>query len=127
MSNRTICQPGPGHLIAFEPNPGRVVVTLAGRTIADTKSALILRKATYPAVNYIPLAHVDTALLVRTEHTSWCPYKGDASYYSIPVGGGRSVTAIWTDDSPFEAVAAIAGHVAFYADRVDKIEESPAV
>ena len=72
------------------------MLTLGGRTIADTQSALILREAAYPAVQYIPFADVDSPLLARTEHTTWCPYKGDASSYSIPHGGERSLNAIWT-------------------------------
>ena len=126
MSNRTVLLPGPDHPITIEPHAGRIVVTLGGRTVAATHAALTLREADYPAVHYIPLADVDTALLARTEHTSWCPYKGEASYYSIPHGGERSVNAVWTYDAPFEAVGPIAGHVAFYPDRVDGIEELPA-
>ena len=126
MSNRTVLQPGPDHPITIEPHAGRIVVTLGGRTVAATHAALTLREAAYPAVHYIPLADVDTELLARTEHTSWCPYKGEASYYSIPHGGERSVNAVWTYDAPFEAVGRIAGHVAFYPDRVDGIEELPA-
>jgi uncharacterized protein (DUF427 family) len=61
------------------------------------------------------------SLLERTEHTSYCPYKGDAAYYSIPAGGERSVNAVWTYESPHAAVAEIKDHLAFYPDRVDAI------
>jgi uncharacterized protein (DUF427 family) len=115
--------PGPDHPITIEPNPARVTVTLAGRVIADTTEALVLREAAYPAVQYIPLKDIDRSLIERTEHASYCPYKGDASYYSIPVGGERSLNAIWTYEAPFDAVARIKDHVAFYPDRVDSIEE----
>jgi uncharacterized protein (DUF427 family) len=118
--------PGPDHPITIERNPNRVVVLLAGRVIADTQDALTLREASYPPVQYIPRKDVDMALLARTDHTTHCPYKGDAAYYSIPAGGERSANAVWTYETPHPAVAAIAEHLAFYPDRVDAIEERPA-
>jgi uncharacterized protein (DUF427 family) len=120
---KTVKIPGPDHPITIERNAKRVTVTLAGRVVADTTDALTLREAAYPAVQYIPLKDVDRSLLARTEHASYCPYKGDASYYSLPAGGERSVNAIWTYEAPYDAVAAIKDHVAFYPDRVDAIEE----
>jgi uncharacterized protein (DUF427 family) len=120
---KTIKIPGPDHPITIEPNPARVTVTLAGRVIADTTAALIMREAAYPAVQYIPLTDVDRALIQRTEHSSYCPYKGEASYYSIPVGGERALNAIWSYEAPYAAVAQIKDHVAFYPDRVDSIAE----
>ena len=120
---KTIKIPGPDHPITIERNPARVVVTLAGRTVADTTEALTLREASYPAVQYIPLKDVDRSLLERTDHATYCPYKGDCAYYSLPLGGERSVNAVWTYEAPYAAVAAIKDHVAFYPDRVDGIEE----
>jgi uncharacterized protein (DUF427 family) len=102
-----------------------VLITVAGHVIADTRAALTLREASYPAVQYIPREDVAMALLERTGHTTYCPYKGDCSYYSIPLGGERSVNAVWSYETPFPAVAAIRNHVAFYPSRVDAIEESP--
>ena len=125
MSDKTIKIPSPDHPITIELNPGRVVVILGDKVIADTGDALTLREASYPAVQYIPLKDVDMTVLEQSEHTSYCPYKGDASYFSIPAGGGRSVNAIWTYKSPYDAVAEIKDHVAFYPDRVDSIEETP--
>ncbi|MET0409640.1 MAG: DUF427 domain-containing protein [Polyangiaceae bacterium] len=116
--------PGPSHQITIEPNPKRVVVTVAGKVIADTRSALSLREASYPAVQYIPRADVDMAQLQRTNHATYCPYKGDAAYYSIPAGGERGQNAVWTYETPYAAVAAIKEHVAFYPSRVDSIEQS---
>jgi uncharacterized protein (DUF427 family) len=113
--------PGPDHPISIEANPSHVVVTVGGRIIADTRNALTLREATYPAVQYIPRRDVDFDALKRTEHSTFCPYKGDASYYSIAVGGDRSINAVWTYETPFEAMAEITGYVAFYPDRVDEI------
>src|ERR1700750_1521812 len=113
--------PGPDHPTSIEPNPSRVVVEVAGKIIADTRHALTLREASYPAVQYIPRRDVDMAALVRSERTTYCPYKGDAAYYSIPAGGDRSVNAVWTYETPFEAVAQIKDYVAFYPDRVDQI------
>jgi uncharacterized protein (DUF427 family) len=123
MSAKPIRIPGPDHPIAIEPDPKHVTVTVAGRVIADTHAALILREANHGPVRYIPRADVDMTQLQRTEHSTYCPYKGDCAYYSIPTGGTRSVNAVWTYESPYAAVAAIAGHLAFYPDRIDAIEE----
>jgi uncharacterized protein (DUF427 family) len=123
MTTKPIKTPGPDHPITIDRNPSRVVVTLAGKVIADTVDALALREASYPPVQYIPRKDVDMAALERTQHSTYCPYKGDASYYSIPAGGERSVNAIWTYEEPYEAVAAIRDHGAFYPDRVDSIDE----
>ncbi|MBB3655271.1 uncharacterized protein (DUF427 family) [Rhizobium sp. BK650] len=125
MSGRPIRIPGPDHPITVEHNPSRVVVKLDGRVIADTHDALTLREASYPPVQYVPRKDVDMSLLERTDHQSHCPYKGDASYYSIPLGGERSKNAIWTYETPNPAVANIKGYMAFYPDRVDSIEELP--
>ena len=126
MTSKPIKIPSPDHPITLEPNNARVVVTLAGRVIADTRGALTLREASYPAVQYIPRKDVDMTLLERTSHESYCPYKGDASYYSIPSGGERSANAVWTYERPYDAVAMIKDYVAFYPDRVDSIVEQPA-
>ena len=123
---KTIKIPGPDHTITIERNPNRVVVLLGGHIVADTRDALTLREAHYPPVQYIPRKDVDMALLARTDHATYCPYKGDCAYYSIPAGGERSVNAVWSYESPYAAVASIKEHVAFYPDRVDAIEERPA-
>jgi uncharacterized protein (DUF427 family) len=119
---KTIKIPGPDHPIAIERNAHRIVVAVSGRVVADTRAALTLREAGYPPVQYIPRSDVEMSLLARTDHATYCPYKGDCAYYSIPLGGERSVNAVWTYEAPYAAVAAIKGHVAFYADRVDAIE-----
>jgi len=118
--------PGPDHPITIAPNPRRVTVLAAGRVVANTVAALTLQEASYPPVQYIPRKDVDLSLLQRSDHTTYCPYKGDCSYYSITAGGDRSINAVWTYETPFDAVAAIKDHVAFYPDRVDAIEELPA-
>src|SRR5881296_4367872 len=121
MKEKQIKIPGSDHPISIQPNPDRVVVSVAGRVIADTGNALTLREATYPPVQYIPREDVDLSQLERTDHATYCPYKGDSSYYSVPAGGKRSVNAVWTYEDPYPAVAQIKGHVAFYPDRVDEI------
>ena len=126
MANKPMRIPVADHPITIERNPKRAVVSLAGRVIADTCEALALREASYPAVQYIPRRDVDMSLLKRTDHSTYCPYKGDAAYYSIPVGGERSVNSVWTYEAPFAAVAEIKDHLAFYPDRVDAIKEEPA-
>jgi uncharacterized protein (DUF427 family) len=124
-ASRPVKVPGPDHPITIERNPARIVVSLAGRVIADTREALSLREANYPAVQYIPRKDVEMSLLERTDHSTYCPYKGDCSYYSLPLGGSRSVNSVWTYESPYTAVAEIKDYVAFYPDRVDSIVETP--
>jgi uncharacterized protein (DUF427 family) len=122
MTTRTIRIPGPDHPITITPDARRVVVTVGGRVVADSRAALTLQEAAYPPVLYLPRADVDMAQLERTAHATYCPYKGDCAYYSVPGGGERAVDAVWTYEQPYDAVAAIRGHVAFYPDRVDSIE-----
>jgi uncharacterized protein (DUF427 family) len=123
MADKPIMQPGPDHPIVIEPNPARVVVSVAGNLVADSMHALTLREAAYPPVQYIPLTDVDESQLAASDHVSYCPFKGDAGYFSIPAGGERSDNAVWIYREPHEAVAEIKDHVAFYPDRVDSIDE----
>ncbi len=123
MTAKPMKVPGPDHPIVIQRNPARILVSVAGRVIADTKDALTLREASYPAVHYIPRKDVDMSLLQRTDQATYCPYKGDCAYYSIPLGGDRSANAVWTYELPFPAVISIKDHLAFYPDRVDAIEE----
>lgn len=122
MTERVMKLPNPDHPITIEPTPGRVVVKVGGQVIAESTEALTLREATYPPVQYIPRKDLDLAAVARTDHTTYCPYKGEASYFSIPAGGDRSTNAIWSYETPYPAMAQIEGHVAFYPDRVDSIE-----
>jgi uncharacterized protein (DUF427 family) len=125
MTTKTVKIPGPDHPITIEPTPRRVLVTLRGTVIADSRNALTLREAAYGPVQYIPRADVDFSQLERSAHTSYCPFKGDAAYYSIAGGGAASLNAVWTYEAPFEAVAAIRDHLAFYPERVDAITLEP--
>jgi uncharacterized protein (DUF427 family) len=124
METKQIKIPRPEHPITITPNPARIVVSVAGRVVADTRHALTLQEAAYPAVQYIPRQDVEMSLLERTEHATYCPYKGDCSYFSIPSGGERSVNAVWAYETPSAAVAEIKDYVAFYPNRVDAIAES---
>ena len=123
MAAKPVRIPGADHPITILPSRARIVVTVAGRTVADTRAALTLREASYPPVLYIPRQDVDMTMLQPTDHATYCPYKGDCSYFSISMGGERSVNAVWTYADPFAAVVAIKDHLAFYRDRVDAIDE----
>ena len=123
MKEKQIKNPGPDHPISIQHNHARVVVSVAGRVIADTRNALALREAEYPPGQYISRKDVDFSQLERTDHATYCPYKGDCSYFSIPAGGEKSVNAVWTYEDPYPAVAQIKGHIAFYPDRVDEIAQ----
>jgi uncharacterized protein (DUF427 family) len=117
--------PDASHPITIAPAMERVRITHGGKVIADSRHAIALKEASYPVVHYIPRDEVDFSALTRTTHASHCPYKGDASYYSVEHQGGRSDNAIWTYEAPYPAVAEIAGYLAFYPQRVDKIELLP--
>jgi uncharacterized protein (DUF427 family) len=114
--------PGPDHPITITQNPRRVRVTAGDIVIAETAKALTLKEGKYPAVQYVPRQDANMTLLERTDRTTHCPYKGDASYYSIKADGKTLDNAIWTYETPFPAMAEISGHLAFYPDKV-KIEE----
>ncbi|MEP6546570.1 MAG: DUF427 domain-containing protein [Gammaproteobacteria bacterium] len=113
--------PGPDHPIAIEPSGSHVVVKVAMIEIANSRHALILREASYPPVLYIPRKDVDMSLLRRSDALTYCPYKGECSYYSIPAGGAKSENAVWTYEEPYPAVAEIKGYLAFYPNRVDSL------
>ena len=122
MFDKPIKIPGLDHPITVQKNPDRVIVKVAGQVIADSRNALSLQEASYPAVQYIPRRDVDMTQLERTDHGTYCPFKGEASYFSIPAGGEKTVNSVWTYENPHDAVADIRDHVAFYPDRVDSIE-----
>jgi uncharacterized protein (DUF427 family) len=114
--------PGPEHPITIFSAESRVRVTVAGRIVAESTRALRLEEKGYPPVYYFPCDDAEMSLLVRTSHYTYCPYKGDCAYYSIPIGGSKSEYAVWTYEQPYEAVANIKEHLAFYPSRVDAIE-----
>jgi uncharacterized protein (DUF427 family) len=115
--------PGPDHPITITRNSKHVRVMFAGRVIADTARALMLKEASYKPVQYIPRADTDMSLLTRTDHHTHCPYKGDASYFTIEAGGRSVENAVWSYEQPFPAMAEIREYLAFYPNRVDAIEE----
>lgn len=113
--------PGPDHPITVEPFAETVTVVFNGKQVARSSRALKMQEASYPPVYYVPLDDVDRAALSRTAQRTYCPYKGDASYYNVTVGIESAENAVWAYEEPYDAVAAIAGHVAFYPDRVDSL------
>jgi uncharacterized protein (DUF427 family) len=118
--SRPVLEPSAKHPITIEPTGSRVVVRVGGKVVADSRNALTLQESTYPAVQYIPMADVDQSVLRPTETSTYCPFKGDASYYSVETSEGQTVDdVVWTYEQPHPAMTGIAGHVAFYADRAD--------
>lgn len=109
--------------ITIEPNPNRVVVRVDGLIVADSSHALVMRAPGAADTQYIPRAEVDMTRLVRSTHATHCPYKGEAAYWSLRTGARVVENAAWSYESPHADVAAIAGYLAFYPDRVDAIEE----
>jgi uncharacterized protein (DUF427 family) len=125
MSDKLRLVPGADHQITVEPATSRIVVRAGGKTVADTRRALALREADYPVVYYVPREDADLSLLERTDNHTYCPYKGDASYFSIIPAGASGANAVWSYQAPYDAVREIEDHLAFYPDRVDAIEELP--
>lgn len=123
MTSRPVLTPGPDHPITIERNPNRVQVRSGAAIIADTSAALTLSEASYPPVQYIPRADVDMAQLRRSDHATYCPYKGDAAYFDIPALGDEGKNAVWTYEQPYPAVAEIAECLAFYTSKVEVTEE----
>jgi uncharacterized protein (DUF427 family) len=121
MNSRPVKIPGPDHPITITTAGEHITVTVGGRLIADTREALTLNEAAYPPVHYVPRKDVDLTQLQRSHHQTYCPYKGECAYYSIPAGGERSVNAVWTYEAPYPAVSQIREYLAFYRDRVDAI------
>ncbi len=117
---RAVKVPDATHPITIRPTGSRVTVRIGGVKVAESDNALSLAEASYPVVQYMPIADVDQSLLMRTDTQTYCPYKGDASYYGVRTPGGRTeADLIWTYEHPYDAVAEIAGHVAFYANRAE--------
>jgi uncharacterized protein (DUF427 family) len=123
MTNHEPKIPGPDHPITIEKNPLRVVASVGAHRVAQSTRALTLREAGYPPVHYIPLDDVDLTALTPSDTRTYCPYKGDASYYTITFPEGELVDAVWTYREPYDSVAPIANHVAFYTDRVQVVIE----
>lgn len=126
MSDKPIMTPGPDHPITIRQDGARVTATAGGRTIADSSATLTLQEADYPPVRYFPRADVDMAVLERTEHSTYCPFKGDASYYSVRTGDTVVDNAVWTYEEPHPAMVEIKDYVAFYPDRVQVSEAATA-
>ena len=114
--------PHHGHTIEVERFAGRVVVRFGGEVVADSRAALRLDETGCEPVFYLPRADVRGAALQPSTHTSHCPFKGDASYWTLRTGTAERVDAAWSYEQPLDAVAAIAGCIAFYPHRVDSIE-----
>ena len=127
MTSRPALTPGPDHPITIERNPSRVQVRSANTVIADTIDALTLREASYPSVHYIPRSNVDMAQLRRSDHATYCPYKGNAAYFDIVALGAQGKNAVWTYEQPYPAVFEIAEHLAFYPNIVSVTELTDAV
>jgi uncharacterized protein (DUF427 family) len=122
MKGRIVKQPGPAHPITIESVEGRVIVMVAGRRLADSTRALVLHEAGYGPVYYVPRDDVDLTMLYPSTHVTYCPYKGDCSYWDIAASGPKGTDAAWSYAAPYPAVAAIVNRFAFYPDRVDAID-----
>lgn len=118
MTDKPVLLPSSEHPITITAHPDRVTVTSGDARIAETTEALALAEADYPVVRYVPRGDVDMSLLRRSDHTTYCPFKGDASYYDVVVGDRVLENVVWTYEQPHEAVAEIKDRLAFYTDRL---------
>ena len=114
----TMKTPGPDHPITLTPAARQVRVAYEGHVIAASDAALVLQEASYPPVFYIPRADVETGFMSKTAHTTNCPYKGDASYYSLLMNGDLTENVAWSYEAPYPAMEQIRGMLAFYPDKV---------
>jgi uncharacterized protein (DUF427 family) len=121
MTERTVLQPTAEHPITVSATGRHVTVRVNGEVVAETDAALTLQESTYPAVQYVPMADVVGSALQRSDTTTYCPFKGDATYYHVTAGGDTVEDVIWTYEQPYPAVGDIVGHVAFYADKADVV------
>lgn len=117
--------PSPAHPITIEPAAGCVTVRAGGEIIAQSNDAIVMHESRYPPVYYIPRSDAAMDRLIRTDHTSHCSYKGDASYFTIRTPAGEIENAVWSYEMPFPAVGDIKERLAFYTDKVDSIEVKP--
>ncbi|EON2014027.1 DUF427 domain-containing protein [Serratia ureilytica] len=120
-SGKPVKIPCPDHPITLTRHPTRVVVRGAGQILADSRHVLMLQEANYPPVFYFPREDVNMALLHKSTHVSYCPYKGDCSYFSLTLNGPQGDNAAWSYEMPYNAVVAIKDHLAFYPDKVTAI------
>ena len=111
----------PTHRVDIAPSTAHVRVEIAGEVVAETRRAHRLDESNHGPVYYVPRADVKTALLKKTEHSTYCPYKGHASYYSIQANGRDSENAIWSYETPYDECTPIKEHMAFYPGRVDAL------
>lgn len=109
----------PGYEIRFEPCAKRLRVVFGGETIADTTAVRLLHETRHLPVYYFPRSDVRMDLLTPTEHHSYCPFKGEASYWSVAAGGETAENAVWSYQAPYDEVAGIKDYLAFYWDRMD--------
>ena len=118
--SRPILEPTAEHPITIEPAGSRVVVRIGDRVVADTTDALTLDEGGHDPVQYVPPRDLDQTVLRPSEHTTYCPYKGDAGYFSVEIPGREPLEDVaWFYDEPFASVAEIADHVAFYPNRAE--------
>jgi uncharacterized protein (DUF427 family) len=119
MVQSTAFAANPGHKIIVTPHDGRVVVTFKGAVVADSQKALKLKEGSYPEVFYIPRDDLKIAHFIETDRKTTCPFKGTARYWTLSTKDGTAENAVWGYDDPFEQVAVIDRHVAFYPDKVE--------
>ena len=114
----------PEHRVDLVPETRRVRVTFAGAVIADSTAALRVEETGHGPVHYLPEKDVRLDLLRPAAHHTYCPFKGDCSYWTIALAGGgkQSENAVWGYQKPYDEASGLAGHYAFYQSRVDAIE-----
>ena len=113
----------PDYRVDLDPNPQKVRVRFAGEVVAESERSVLVRETKHEPVVYFPRADVRMDLLEHTGHETTCPFKGEASYWTIRVGERVAENAVWSYEDPFEDVAGLKDYVAFYPDRTELEQE----
>ena len=115
----------PNHKVELEPKPERVRAMFGGEAIADSERCRLVLESRHDAVVYFPREDVRMDALEKLTDTTFCPFKGTASYFTVRVGEREAANAVWSYEDPFDEVRDLKDYMAFYVDRIDELTEAP--
>jgi uncharacterized protein (DUF427 family) len=112
----------PAHRVDLKPAGQRIRVVLGGETLADSRNATLVEETGYGPVYYFPRADVRMEMLERTQHSSYCPYKGTAAYWTLKAASQNALDAVWTYETPYDEALALKGLVSFWLQKIPGAE-----